>query len=352
MPDQGFQPKFTITNAITAALTRIERARGFLEAATLSEDWVREMGERALVLEAHHTTHIEGTRLTLEQAERLMAGEAVPEADPDDARELLNYRRAFELVSEYLDSGAPTTEGLIREIHKRLVEGVRGGSAAPGQYRKVQNYVVNSATGQTIYTPPPAHDVPVLMVEMVAWLNEPGQLHPVLVSGAAQFQIVHIHPFLDGNGRASRLLSTLCLYRAGYDIKRLFTISEYYDRDRAGFYTAIQSVREHGMDMTGWLEYFVDGLATQLGEIRKRGERAIQRDVLVKEHGLSERQAKALGHVMEHGSLRIQDYEALCPDANRRTLQRDLKDLLDKGLLTGEGATNRLQYKLGKKWRP
>ncbi|HEX9584088.1 MAG TPA: Fic family protein [Gammaproteobacteria bacterium] len=352
MPDQGFQPKFTITNAITAALTRIERARGFLEAATLSEDWVREMGERALVLEAHHTTHIEGTRLTLEQAERLMAGEAVPEADPDDARELLNYRRAFELVSEYLDSGAPTTEGLIREIHKRLVEGVRGGSAAPGQYRKVQNYVVNSATGQTIYTPPPAHDVPVLMVEMVAWLNEPGQLHPVLVSGAAQFQLVHIHPFLDGNGRASRLLSTLCLYRAGYDIKRLFTISEYYDRDRAGFYTAIQSVREHGMDMTGWLEYFVEGLATQLGEIRKRGERAIQRDVLVKEHGLSERQAKALGHVMEHGSLRIQDYEALCPDANRRTLQRDLKDLLDKGLLTGEGATNRLQYKLGKKWRP
>ncbi len=82
-------PKFTITNAITAALTRIERARGFLEAAMLSEDWVRAMGERALVLEAHYTTHIEGTQLTLDQAERLLAGEAVPEADPDDARELL-----------------------------------------------------------------------------------------------------------------------------------------------------------------------------------------------------------------------------------------------------------------------
>lgn len=79
-----------------------------------------------------------------------MAGEAVPEADPDDVRELLNYRRAFELVAEYLDSGAPISEGLIREIHKRLVEGVRGGSAAPGQYRMVQNYVVNSATGETI----------------------------------------------------------------------------------------------------------------------------------------------------------------------------------------------------------
>jgi len=68
---QGFHPRFTITNRITEALTRIERARGFLEAATLSEEWVREMGQRALVLEAHHTTHIEGTQLTLDQAERL-----------------------------------------------------------------------------------------------------------------------------------------------------------------------------------------------------------------------------------------------------------------------------------------
>jgi Fic family protein len=209
----SFQPKFTITNRITAGLTLIERVRGFLEAATLSEVWVREMGHRAFVLEAHHTTHIEGTRLTLEQAERLLAGKPVPEADPDDALELLNYRRAFDFVSEYLDREAPITEGLIREIHKRLVEGVRGGVAAPGEYRKVQNYVVNSATGETVYTPPPAHDVPIMVAELVDWLDRERETHPVLVSGIAQFQFVHIHPFLDGNGRTSRLLSTRCLYR-------------------------------------------------------------------------------------------------------------------------------------------
>jgi Fic family protein len=147
---ESFKPIFTITNKITSGLTQIERARGFLEAATLSEAWVREMGRRALVLEAHHTTHIEGTRLTLEQAERLWYGDIVAEADPDDARELLNYRKAFDFVSEYLASGDPITESLIREIHKRLVEAVRGGSAAPGQYRKIQNYVVNASTGETI----------------------------------------------------------------------------------------------------------------------------------------------------------------------------------------------------------
>ena len=341
-----FKPKCTITNRITAGLTRIERARGFLEAATLSEDWVREMGRRALILEAHHTTHIEGTRLTLDQAERLLAGSLVPEADPDDVRELLNYRKAFDFVSEYLASGDPITEGLIREIHKRLVEGVRGGSAAPGQYRKIQNYVVNSATGETIYTPPPAHDVPIMMAELVDFLSSETDTHPVLVSGIAQFQLVHIHPFLDGNGRTSRLLSTLYLYRAGYDFKRLFTISEYYDRDRHAFYQAIQGVREAGMDMTGWLEFFVDGLSTQLAEVRERGEQAIRRDLLVKEHRLSDRQAKALAHILEHGSLTIQDFEGLYPDVNRRSLQRDLKAMVDRGLIVTEGETHQLLYRM------
>ena len=128
----SFEPRVTVTHAVTADLTRIERARGFLEAATLSEDWIRQMDSRALVLEAHHTTHIEGTKLRLEESELLLAGEAVPEADPDDVRELLNYRDAFEFVSTWLGSGGPITEGLVREIHKRLVEGVRGRGCRAG----------------------------------------------------------------------------------------------------------------------------------------------------------------------------------------------------------------------------
>lgn len=295
------QPKFTITHSIAAGLTQIERARGFLE------------------------------------------------ADPDDARELLNYRRAFEFVSSYLEGGGPITEGLIREIHKHLVEGVRGEAAAPGTYRTVQNYVVNSQTGEVVYTPSPVHDVAILMADFATWLNQSAEIHPVLVSGIAQFQLVHIHPFLDGNGRTSRLLSTLCLYRAGYDFKRLFTISEYYDRDRTVFYQIIQSVREHGMDMTAWLEYFIEGLAIQLNEVKQRGEQAMYREILTQEFSLSTRQVLALGQVLEHGSMAIQDYERLCPGAHRRTLQRDLKDMVEKELLVVDGATNQLRYRLGRK---
>lgn len=340
----SFSPKFTITNNITAGLTKIERARGFLDAAKLSEDWIAEMRNRALVLEAHHTTHIEGTHLTLEQSEKLLAGKKVAGADPDDTRELLNYRSAFDLVTEYLDSGEAITEALIREIHKRLVKGVRGDTASPGEYRKGQNYVVNSKTKKVIYTPPPPVEVPGLMADLVGWLRAEHGINPVLESGIAQFQLVHIHPFNDGNGRTSRLLSTLCLYRKGYDFKRLFTISEFYDRDRTSFYKALQEVREKGMDLTGWLEFFTDGLATQMREVQERGEKVIKLDLAARKHGLSERQRLAVRHAVEHQGVTLKEFAELSKGTPRRTLQRELKGLVEKGVLAPQGATNRLRY--------
>jgi Fic family protein len=345
---RAFAPTYTITDRIAAALTEIERARGFLEAATLSDDWIKRMADRALVLEAHYTTHIEGTQLTLEQSERLLAGEPVPEANPDDTRELLNYRDAFNLVSEYLDDRGPVSEGLIREIHKCLVQGVRGGQAEPGQYRAVQNYVVNSATGEAVYTPPPSGDVPELMRELTAWLNAPGETHPVLVSGISQFQLVHIHPFCDGNGRVSRLLSTLCLYREGYDFKRLFTISEYYDRDRPAFYKAIQDVREQGMDMTGWLEFFVTGLETQMKEVKERGRLAIRIDVTAAKKGLNQSQQGVLRYIAFQGEASMQ---TLCDHLtliSRRTVQREVKRLVDLRILRTSGETHHRRYRLHK----
>lgn len=344
-----FDPRFTITNAITAALTAIERARGFLEAAKLSDEWIERMSQRALLLEAHHTTHIEGTQLTLDEAARLWAGEEVEGANRDDVRELLNYRDAFNLVAEYLGSGEPITEALIREIHKRLVKGVRGGSAQPGQYRLIQNFVANSRTRQIIYTPPPPEQVPALMREVVEWLRADTGIHPVLVAGIAQFQLVHIHPFVDGNGRTSRLLSTLCLYRSSYDFKRLFALSEFYDRDRGAFYTALQGVREHGMDLTGWIEYFAHGLATQMEEVKARGTTVIRRDVIAREYGLNERQGLAIEHLLQTGRMDIRDYEALCPGVSRRTLQRDLSSLEKRSLVRHEGETNKLVYLPGVK---
>lgn len=167
-----------------------------------------------------------------------------------------------------------------------------------------------------------------------------------MVSGIAQFQLVHIHPFLDGNGRTARLLSTLCLYRKGYDFKKLFTISEYYDRNRTDYYEAIQSVCGNNMDMSAWIEYFTEGLATQLREIKQLGTEIIKQSVLVSQRHLSEHQRIAVNYMTQEGALSVQKFEKICPDVTCRTLQRELKVLIDKGLVIKSGETNKIIYSL------
>lgn len=345
--NETFKPRFTITNSITDALTHIERARGFLDAAIVSEAWIKEMSNQALFSEAHHSTHIEGTTLTEEQARNIWEGKTLPNINPDDAQELLNYRSAYDFVCEYLDNKNPITEALIREIHSKLVQAVRGGSANPGEYRKIQNYVVNSSTKKVIYSPPTANEVPLLMHELINWLNTPSDIHPVLISGIAQFQLVHIHPFLDGNGRTSRLLSTMFLYQTGYDFKRLFSLSKYYDKDRPSFYSAIQSVRENKLDMTEWLEFFTLGLKEQLVAISQKSKTAMLIQHHAEAKNVNPRQKIIIDHLLTVAkSISIQECELLIPKSNRRTLQRDIKDLIEKELLIEEGATHQKQYRL------
>ena len=330
-----FKPKFIITNRINNSLLEIERARGFLEAAKLKEEWIKEMQSEAIILESHHSTHIEGTQLTLKQAREILAGKSLRGIRKDDRQELLNYKRAMDFVAEYLGKKSEITEDLIKKIHRILVKDVRGGSLEPGRYRRVQNYVVNSLTGEIIYTPPPPSKVPKLMKEFVRWLNEETSISPVLIAGIAQYQFVDIHPFLDGNGRTARLLCTLILYQNGYDFKKLFSLSEYYDKDRPSYYNAIQSVRNNDMDMTYWLEYFTEGLKNQLIEVKIKGEMAIKKEVILekaKRLNLNQRQQEILLYLVEEKRVSV---EKIVRKFNwvRRTVQRDLVKLVNLGFV-------------------
>lgn len=330
-----FKPKFTITHKINNTLLEIERARGFLEAAKLKEKWLNEMQSNALILEAHHSTHIEGTQLTLSQAKRILTGKIVKGVRKNDRQELLNYKKAMDFVAEYLGKKSEITEELIKEIHKILVKNVRGGTLEPDMYRKVQNYVVNSLTGEVIYTPPPASEVPKLMKEFINWLNQRFDISPVLIAGISQYQFVDIHPFLDGNGRTARLLCTLVLYQNDYDFKRLFSLSEYYDKNRRAYYNAIQSARKDSMDMTYWLEYFTKGLKNQLIETKERGEITIKKEIILRkaqELGLNERQQKILSFLIEEKKVSV---DKILRKFNlvRRTIQRDLSKMINLGLI-------------------
>ncbi len=343
-----FNPKYTITPRINKALVEIERVRGFLDAIKLKDDWLTDLQKKALILESHHSTHIEGTALSLKQAKDILEGKKVKGVNRDDEKELLNYKKAMDFISKYLGKEDPISEGVIRELHKILVKGVRGEKADPGNYRKIQNYVVNSRTREVIYTPPGPLDVPHLMREFVEWINKAEEVSPILVAGIAQFQFVHIHPFIDGNGRTARILSTLILYKTGYDFKRLFTISEYYDKDRPLYYQAIQTVRNNNMDMTAWFSYFVEGLRSQMEEINEKGKKIIGSEKIIKElsqYNLNLRQEKIIRYLFVNEQINNEQCQRLCGSI-RRTATRDLTSLVEKGILLRRGELKSAYYVL------
>lgn len=128
---------------------------------------------------------------------------------------------------------------------------------------------------------------------------------------------------------------------------KLFTISEYYDRNRQDYYDALQSVRNNNMDMTSWLEYFCKALETQMHEIQSKGTQAMKLDVLMLQYKLSERQKQALeGLFTSEKDFTIQEYESLCPGIHRRSLQRDLADLIRKGIVAQKGTKKAARYRL------
>jgi Fic family protein len=339
-----FKPLFTLTPSIVDNLLAVERVRGFLEALTMRENILKEMQAEALVRDVHASTHIEGTQLTLEETKAVLEGKEVPGASRKDIREVINYRKALDLAAEYHNSPEAISEDLIKRLHSIITDGFP--EARPGQYRRVQNYIISSETNEVIYTPPPHYEVPYMMKDLVEWLNTQEGLSPVLLAGVAQFQLVHIHPFIDGNGRTARVLATLILYKSGYDFKRLFALSEYYDKDRRRYYRALQLVRKYDMDMTPWLEYFTEGLRAQLAEVRKRGLEFI-RDSVIAEHlsgfHLNDRQKACVEYLEEKSYITRAEYAELT-GASLRTANYDLKELEDAGLIKRVGRGRSTRY--------
>ncbi len=346
-----FKPKFSITKSINKSLVEIERVRGFLDAIELREDLFSEMQNEVLLREAHFSTHIEGTALSLGDAKDIIEGKSLKNIRMDDKKELLNYKKALDYISNYLGKNDPINEKIILDLHKILVSGVRGGIALPGKYRKTQNYVVNSRTNEVIYTPPKPKEVPLQMRQLLEWLNTSQDVSPIILAGIVQFQFVHIHPFVDGNGRTARILSTLILYKMGYDFKKLFSISEYYDSDRPKYYKSIQSVRENKMDMTSWLEYFVEGLRSQMFEIQKKGVHVINAEKAtetISSYKLNSRQQQIFKYLLLNKQIDNEVCQKLCKSI-KRTATRDLALMVKLGILNKHGEKKGTFYVLSKK---
>jgi Fic family protein len=344
-----YSPKYTINNQILKNIGIIEACREVISHAPLLPYYEKEFQKDAMVRSVHHGTHIEGNELNLDQAERVIAGQEVV-ARERDIQEVINYRRVTEYLGQLKGDTVSIDENFILKLHTMTVQRILPPEKV-GMFRTTQVVVRNSLTGEITFKPPVAMAVPVQVKELLEFIKgtKPDDLHPVLKSGIVHYELVRIHPFVDGNGRVSRALSTFILFQEGYDIRKFFSLEEYFDNDAAEYYRALQSVEQDNGDLTEWLAYFTQGLAIELSKIKDKIDK-ISVDVKLKEKQggspilLSDRQLKIIEYIQKTGFLQNNGFKQLFPMVSEDTVLNELKYLIKHGLVKKSGSTKGAKY--------
>ena len=276
LPDRAFvpatlPPEFKWTQPLVNELSEADRLIGRLagEGGRLPNPHllIRPFVRREAVL----SSKIEGMQATLGELLAAEAGAAVKRS-PDDLKEVGNYVTALEYGISRLKK-LPMSVRLVRELHQKLMTGVRGHNAAPGDFRKIQNWI--GAPGSTIatasYIPPPPGEVQPCLAAWEKFLHE-SKLPPLITIALAHYQFEAIHPFLDGNGRVGRLLITLFLIERQILPTPLLYISAFFEASRGDYYDALRGVSERGA-WANWLEYFLLGVARTSEDALNRATR-------------------------------------------------------------------------------
>ncbi|MEW6155533.1 MAG: Fic family protein [Actinomycetota bacterium] len=239
-------------------------------------------------LEAVLSSRIEGTQSDVADLLRYEVGdeEGVGELR-DDVQEVRNYITALDHGIERLRGGFPLSLRLLREAHERLMTGVRGGSATPGEFRRSQNWIGGSSPSDAAFVPPPVTDMADALDDLESFLHD--RSLPLLVQLAmAHYQFEVIHPFLDGNGRLGRLLIPLVLIERGVLPQPLLYLSAFFERNRNQYYDLLMATSRTG-DLAPWIRFFLRGVAEQATDAEERTVRLVELQSAVRGELLAER---------------------------------------------------------------
>lgn len=346
-----YNPLFKITNKMIMDLGKIEAAREVIINAPLLPLWEKRFREEALVRTVHHGTHLEGNQLDFDEAKQVVLSQNLHSVRTRDVQEILNYRQVMDYLEKVMGKEKLNiTEPLLKKLHGYVVNKIMPENLS-AKYRVKRVVIRDSSSGEVTFRPPDPEQVPYLIEQFLAWLNQTGveQMHPVIKAGVAHYELVRIHPFLDGNGRVARSVATLILYSEGYDIRRFFSLEEYYDKDPLTYYEHLQQAGSG--DLTPWLEYFIKGIADEFDKIKQKIQKLSTDSHLKHKLGgkqvfLNERQTKLVEYIQEAGYLQNQSFPSLFPDYSEDTILRDLKDLMAKKLIRKIGKTKGARYVL------
>ena len=335
-----FVPKYTISHILASNMRKIGEIIGELNSKPLSNTVLVNMERDARALSACSSTQIEGNPLPLTDVKKII--KSMPVNIRDSEREVLNYNQALMLLDGQIktDKLEKLSNKFVCAIQALVVDGLMTG-IRKGQYRREPVFVNDPVQRKTIYLPPDAKDVELLMTELVDFVNQNVEsIDPLIIAGLFHKQAVIIHPFIDGNGRTTRLITKTLLANLGINTFPLFSFENYYNNNVAKYF---QSVGVFGnyyeissrIDFTQWLEYFTDGIIDELNRVKSQFPQYQDR--------LETHHKQILAYINEHGTISAKEYAQITTRA-RPTRIQDFKRLLDLGLIMAKGVGKATYY--------
>lgn len=340
-----YSPRFTYNNKIINYLNRIEFARGILTQSSIIPELDATLKNRAFMKSVHASTAIEGNTLTFEDVGKLYNGQKVI-ARKNEKQEVLNYIEVLKEIDK-IPLKSKLKEKTVLNIHKEISTNVLRDKFYEGYYRDVEVRVENLQTGEVRYRPPSSLSVAELMKDLINWINNSNNVPNIIVAGVAHYEFVRIHPFIDGNGRTARALTSLILHIRGYDTKKYFTLDEYYDYNRKGYVDALKSSDDSG-DLTKWLEYFLEGFLVSILKVEDEIKRLSNKlghsndDV-----NLKESEMRIINFLQNEGKITNRETRELFGISSQASHNK-LKKLEKNGIITRKGSGRCTYYVLSR----
>ena len=259
-----FEPQFKYTDKIVKYIAQIASAKEIISNAKIIPLYDTKLKQDALIKSSHYSTSIEGNPLNLEEVKTLINNNQKPTTKAE--QEVLNYFNVLNNLNKYSDK--TITKNTILSVHKDLTKDLLKNPEYEGKFRDTSVFIGNLHTKKINYIPPDPYKVPGLIDELLDWLNNStDEMYPVIIAGILHYELVRIHPFVDGNGRTSRLMATLILSIHKFNIDNYFTLDEYYNQDRQAYVDALKSA-DKNHDLTNWLEYFCQGVLYSIDKVK------------------------------------------------------------------------------------
>ena len=340
-----FEPRYQLNQTLLGNIVRIKNLISALNDQKFPNIVLAKFEKDSYAISAHASTSIEGNPIPLTDVRKIL--KSTPAHIRDTEKEVLNYNKALHHLNSVLKKGPEVSKKFICDIQAMVVDGLIG-EINRGKIRQAPVVVNNPKTRQIAYIPPDARGVAKLTDELIVYLEkESNSTDPLILAGIFHKQFVIIHPFIDGNGRTTRLITKYLLARMGLDTFQLFSFENYYNQNVSKYFTKVGVLGDYyeikdKVDFTDWLIYFTDGIIDELLRVQKLLNASL---VPLR---LAEHEKIIIEYIKKHGSISKSEYSKVT-DRAHSTQILDFKRLVDKGVIIKQGKAKATFYTLAEK---